>query len=243
MRNERDMFCNHPYGAVVIAAAIVVGGTLMFAAQPAEALVINFSPLAQAGAGFNSIGDTYSQDGFTFTGSAQPEGSAFNYLGTWGSSDPDHPIGGSNTTSLMPYYQDTLFTITPNSGTFDLKSVDLAQWGFDQLLFAPSFSVTFDGVVNGGGLVSQTFSVSNLAGSPVLSTYAFSGFTNLTQVSVVEGTYDLGTAWQLDNLCVGSGTCATPLPSTWAMLIAGFVGLGFLAYRGTKKSAAAIAAA
>jgi len=36
---------------------------------------------------------------------------------------------------------------------------------------------------------------------------------------------------------------ATPLPSSWTMLIAGFVGLGFFAYRGTKKNAAAIAAA
>jgi hypothetical protein len=36
---------------------------------------------------------------------------------------------------------------------------------------------------------------------------------------------------------------ATPLPSTWTMLIAGFVGLGFLAYRGTKKNTAALAAA
>jgi hypothetical protein len=32
---------------------------------------------------------------------------------------------------------------------------------------------------------------------------------------------------------------ATPLPSTWTMLIAGFVGLGFLAYRGKKSTAAA----
>ena len=35
----------------------------------------------------------------------------------------------------------------------------------------------------------------------------------------------------------------TPLPSTWLMLLSGFVGIGFLAYRGTKKNAAAIAAA
>ena len=36
----------------------------------------------------------------------------------------------------------------------------------------------------------------------------------------------------------------TPLPSTWTMLIAGFAGFGFLAYRGTKnKGAAALAAA
>jgi hypothetical protein len=36
---------------------------------------------------------------------------------------------------------------------------------------------------------------------------------------------------------------ATPLPSTWTMLIAGFAGLGFFAYRGTRKNLTAIAAA
>jgi hypothetical protein len=35
----------------------------------------------------------------------------------------------------------------------------------------------------------------------------------------------------------------TPLPATWTMLIAGFVGLGFFAYRGSKKSAGALASA
>jgi len=35
----------------------------------------------------------------------------------------------------------------------------------------------------------------------------------------------------------------TPLPSTWIMLLSGFVGLGFFAYRGTKKNTAALAAA
>jgi hypothetical protein len=36
-------------------------------------------------------------------------------------------------------------------------------------------------------------------------------------------------------------TFATPLPSTWTVLIAGFVGLGFLAYCGKKNRAAASA--
>ena len=36
---------------------------------------------------------------------------------------------------------------------------------------------------------------------------------------------------------------ATPLPSTLTMLIAGFIGLGFLAYRGTKKNVTAFAGA
>lgn len=39
------------------------------------------------------------------------------------------------------------------------------------------------------------------------------------------------------------GLTGTPLPATWTMLIAGFFGLGCLAYRGTKRSAAALEAA
>lgn len=35
---------------------------------------------------------------------------------------------------------------------------------------------------------------------------------------------------------------ATPLPATWTMLLAGFAGLGFIAYRGAKKSSAIAAA-
>jgi hypothetical protein len=41
----------------------------------------------------------------------------------------------------------------------------------------------------------------------------------------------------------GVNFSATPLPSTWTMLIAGFVGLGFFAHRGRKNWPAAIAAA
>jgi hypothetical protein len=39
----------------------------------------------------------------------------------------------------------------------------------------------------------------------------------------------------------GAAATATPLPSTWLMLLSGFVGLGFFAYRGTKKNAVATA--
>jgi len=35
---------------------------------------------------------------------------------------------------------------------------------------------------------------------------------------------------------------STPLPSTWLMMLSGFVGLGFFAYRGTKKRIAFAAA-
>jgi hypothetical protein len=46
-----------------------------------------------------------------------------------------------------------------------------------------------------------------------------------------------------DSTALTATISSTPLPSTWTMLIAGFVGLGFFAYRGTKKNAGALAAA
>ena len=46
------------------------------------------------------------------------------------------------------------------------------------------------------------------------------------------------------NTPVTSSITPTPLPSAWTMLITGFIGLGFFAYRGSKKtSTAALAAA
>jgi hypothetical protein len=39
----------------------------------------------------------------------------------------------------------------------------------------------------------------------------------------------------LDDVSLIAGTVATPLPSTWTLLIAGFVGLGFFAFGGSKK--------
>ena len=48
----------------------------------------------------------------------------------------------------------------------------------------------------------------------------------------------------LQALGAATGSFAgTPLPSTWAMLIAGLVGLGFFGHRGSKKNSAAMAAA
>jgi hypothetical protein len=38
-------------------------------------------------------------------------------------------------------------------------------------------------------------------------------------------------------------TSATPLPSTWLMLLSGFLSLGFFACRGTNKNVVAVAAA
>ena len=53
--------------------------------------------------------------------------------------------------------------------------------------------------------------------------------------------YDFDLAMSFGNFTVSGSLAsgAVPEPSTWAMMLLGFVGLGFMAYRKTKKSAAA----
>jgi hypothetical protein len=69
--------------------------------------------------------------------------------------------------------------------------------------------------------------------------------TYLFAESLALGGTDAIVGAESDSYSVGySGSVSvstTPLPSTWTMLIAGFVGLGFFAYRGSKKGAAALA--
>ena len=62
--------------------------------------------------------------------------------------------------------------------------------------------------------------------------------SNILTVDVTNYAYD-GAAGNPTGLDV----VFTPLPSTWTMLIAGFLGLGFFAYRASKKNGAALSAA
>ena len=48
-----------------------------------------------------------------------------------------------------------------------------------------------------------------------------------------------GTTCQGGSSVGGTGTGGIPEPSTWAMMLAGFAGLGFLGFRRTRKPALA----
>lgn len=217
----------------IATAAVVVCVAGILGAQPCAAMVINFASLGQSGGGLNNLGASLSLDGFTFTGANSAFGVGGDILIAWQASNLSHPVGGIAATSLTPYYGSTYLTITSNSGAFSLQSVDLAQWGFDQLgqLGNTTFSVVFQGVKEGGAQVSQTFTVANTSGSPVLSTFDFAGFTDLKQVSVQEGFFANGAAWQLNNLVTG-----VPEPSTWAMMLIGFACAGIAGYRASRRT-------
>ena len=66
---------------------------------------------------------------------------------------------------------------------------------------------------------------------------------NMNAVDTYDITLSLLDANSTSLFAVSEQVNATPLPSSWLMLLSGFVGLGFFAYRGTKKGSAAFAAA
>jgi ABC-type oligopeptide transport system substrate-binding subunit len=96
------------------------------------------------------------------------------------------------------------------------------------------FSATFDG----GTLISGSNWASS---SPPYTHYTFVLLGNGSDTIEFSFRNDPSYLF-LDNVSVTELT-ATPLPSTWTMLIAGFLGLGYFAYRGTKKASAFAAVA
>jgi len=83
---------------------------------------------------------------------------------------------------------------------------------------------------------SETFTTSTLV-TYVQSEYVLGNTPGALPTTAYTG----GDVFSAGNLDFNAVT-ATPLPSTWTMLIAGFVGLGFFARRGSKKNSATIAA-
>ena len=107
----------------------------------------------------------------------------------------------------------------------------------------PGRDSTADGIdPNGVGHYGQytldgyTFNYGALVGE--IGSYFFLIGAGPTNVSGLSGELHVGywESYYSDNSGFQTlSITATPLPSTWTMLIAGFAGFGFLAYRGTKK--------
>lgn len=108
---------------------------------------------------------------------------------------------------------------------------------------SPNLTQSMEVLANGVpvGAVPTGASTNDLAA--IFSPYSFS-FTATSPALALSfedtSTNTIGVDGFLDNVAVA--TNATPLPSTWTMMIAGFVGLGFLGYRGTKKASAGVLA-
>ena len=191
-------------------AAVLFGVTLTAGlSTQASALIIDLAPPDSL------FGPSYSQDGYTFTNSIVAGGSYANWvpfgISSFNASNANGDIvqntPGSTNTLTNGLNQPFSFT------TIGLADVMNRPIGGDVLF-------TFNHV--GGGQDSITVSLMDISG---LQTFTFNE-TNLTSV-VFTPTTTMGSFIQFDNV----GVAAVPEPSTWAMMILGFAGVGFMTYR------------
>jgi hypothetical protein len=102
-------------------------------------------------------------------------------------------------------------------------------------------SITWFSLADSGGFETDT-SNNNFAGSTAFGPQVYTGLESLPVFA--PGTFDMVDQDNgLSGVLTVTTVTATPLPPAWTMLIAGFVGLGFLAYRSAKKNTTVLAAA
>jgi hypothetical protein len=226
MRIIRRFMCG-----VALTTALVAGAALV--SSSANALTVNnfsFETLPAGGLTINcGIGCAYSQNdpipGWTSTS---------DYYGQW---QPGPYIGGFNSVpdgSTIAYSVD-VGTFSQSIGTavagiiYTLQ-VDVGQ-RLDGQYTAPIVELKIGGTA---------FDVSGpTPASGGWANWTVSGSGN-TGDSIAINLISNGQQADFDNVRLAA---ATPLPSTLLMLLSGFIGLGFFAYRGTKKGSAALAAA
>jgi hypothetical protein len=136
------------------------------------------------------------------------------YMLVWDGSSPNS--NGTNNNIFAGFSSSDYETITKTGGgTFTLDSIDLAISWYDS---NPTETIT----INGSPLtITQT-----------LTTYTLN-LVGVTAVNISGVPSDSG-YWTADNIVYN----AVPEPSTWAMIMLGFAGLGFAGYRASRKSVA-----
>jgi len=131
-------------------------------------------------------------------------------MNVWNGGSPNSN-GTNNLVFSGPSSADVVITRT-GGGNFNLQNLDLAISWY-------STRTTDTVLVNGTPLGISTTDTTYHLNLNNVSAVDISGL-------VAEGT---GVYWTLDN--VNYTVAAVPEPSTWAMMILGFAGVGFMAYR------------
>ncbi|HKO70232.1 MAG TPA: PEP-CTERM sorting domain-containing protein [Bradyrhizobium sp.] len=145
----------------------------------------------------------------------------------------------------------TSFDFYPGNGGFVDLHGSTEQAGTLQTLqsfAAGNYTLSFDLGGNARGDVSKTTVISlgsfsralTLASNDPLQPFSFSFATsggNLSFADLPGGSGNVGNI--LDNVSLSSSLAsAAPEPSTWAMMLMGFCGIGFMAYRKSKSGVA-----
>jgi len=127
-------------------------------------------------------------------------------------------------TTSTPYTFQSVAPVTLGTGTYQVTA-----WGYGPI---GNFNTGFDlstviGFNTLGGALTE--------GNPFYNDPGNTGFANQHLDNFNGGGLHFYGAGNFD-------ATATPLPSTWLMLLGGFIGLGFFADRGIKNDTAAVAA-
>ncbi len=139
---------------------------------------------------------------------------------------PSNPVYNGTFTSSLNFLE-----VTDPSTPGQFASIDMTtEGGFGTLVELPPTGID----------LSAPFSVTT---SPINTNDAGSFLLVGSNIDLADGKVFQLEFLSNDSLTFSATVATTPLPSTWTMLIAGFGGLGFLAFRGSKKSNGALAAA
>jgi hypothetical protein len=205
-----------------LAVAAILGATLAFVAPAFSA------NLVQNGDFENALNPYWTEVGTfsAYNGINSGEDGVVPYVGCCMLSLGNFPPGGPPGISGIAGVSQTLSTVSGRKYDLSLVWTDNGTNSSSQQLFEVLWNGLAVYTISGetGSLSWQTLSV----------VVTGTGSDTLT----LEGYSDNGFN-DVDNVSVAGIISATPLPSAWTMLIAGFVGLGCFAYRGMKKNSAA----
>jgi hypothetical protein len=211
------------FAKMEVGTAIAVSVVSLAASSPARAeIVASFETPA-----LNSPGIQYGPDEFSFNtnaiGPVVIPGFAFNGFS-----------GIINNGSLGVFPDTTFGTQAAFLQGYQGSGSEIV-WSISGLTLGKTYTLSFNEV---GSLIvpSETFTVSALGSSPVsftpgssytTQTLSFFASASFGDIDFVGAAVNGNQASAIDNLTVAP----VPEPSTWAMMILGFAGIGFMAYR------------
>ncbi len=152
------------------------------------------------------------------------------------------PCSSDGTNAFYSFNTGSLTISATDGHPISLRALDAAQT-FTDLNRILDFTVT--GRTKQGISVSQEFVTAPGDGDSFQTfNVAHRGFTNLASVTITGTGGWPTTEFAVDNIVVSGGGVpgGVPEPSTWAMMLAGFAGLGFAGYRRARAGHATLAA-
>jgi hypothetical protein len=223
-------------------AALLFFAVLFGLCDPARASVMDFNNLPSNSGFLVFDGATITQNGYTLTdttvGGDGFLGAAAGWQSGRGTNNGTTTVGMESPNSSTPI----TFVLTSQTSTpFNFASIDIGSIEAHNAQFFNSIATKwiFVGALAGGGTVSETI---NTDPNNILTYDLSSTFHDLTSVSItaelpvmgIAISNGAGVSADFDNIVA---TPAVPEPSTWAMMILGFAGVGFMAYRRKSKPA------